>query len=75
MYQQSLDLKFPLTEQLSLNLDYPESEISYGDSITCIKWSSELANSYTTIHFNQIAVANQSWLKTKVANWLGIKYI
>jgi len=72
MYQQSLDLKFPLTEQLSLDLDYPESEISYIDSI---KWSSELANSYTTIHFNQIAVANQSWLKTKVANWLGIKYI
>jgi len=72
MYQQSLDLKFPLTEQLSLNLDFPKSEISYGKSIT---WSSELTNSYTTIHFNQIAVANQSWLKTKVANWLGIKYI
>lgn len=69
MYQQSLDLKFPLTEQLSLNLDDPKSEISYVDSI---KWSSELANSYTTI---RIKVKNQSWLKTKIGNWLGIRYI
>jgi len=93
MYQQSLDLQFPLTQQLSLNLDVPENIIN---NLT-VPFTSELViasnftgtlNSYLTINDSdgveaariddtglQLRMENQSWLKTKVANWLGVKYL
>ena len=93
MYQQSLDLQFPLTQQLSLNLDVPENIIN---NLT-VPFTSELViasnftgtlNSYLTINDSdgveaariddtglQLRMENQSWLKTKIANWLGVKYL
>ena len=93
MYQQSLDLQFPLAQQLSLNLDVPENIIN---NLT-VPFTSELViasnftgtlNSYLTINDSdgveaariddtglQLRMENQSWLKTKVANWLGVKYL
>ena len=93
MYQQSLDLQFPLTQQLSLNLDVPENIIN---NLT-VPFTSELViasnftgtlNSYLTINDSDgveaariddtgisLRMENKSWIKTKVANWLGVKYL
>ena len=93
MYQQHLDLQFPLTQQLGLNLDVPEDQQPkyYVDSsvYTTIDSSFEgTMNSYLTVSNSNgaetariddtgisLRMENKSWLKTKVANWLGVKYL
>jgi len=94
MYQQQLDLQFPLTQQLSLDLDVPVDQRLkfYVDNklVTTIDdvWASGTMNSYLTVSNSNGAEAariddtgislrmeNKSWLKTKVANWLGVKYL
>ena len=93
MYQQSLDLQFPLTQQLSLNLDVPENIINnltvpFTSELVIASNFTETLNSYLTINDSdgveaariddtglQVRMENQSWLKTKVANWLGVKYL
>jgi len=65
MYQQSLDLQFPLTQQLSLDLDVPvDRRLKFyvaNNLITTIDdvWASGTMSSYLTV----------------VANWLGVKYL
>ena len=94
MYQQHLDLQFPLTQQLGLNLDVPVDQRLkfYVDNnlITTIEGlsSDNTMTSYLTVNNSDGAEAariddtgislrmeNKSWLKTKVANWLGVKYL
>ena len=86
MYQQSLDLQFPLTQQLDLNLDTPVDQrtVFYFDTSMCTTidavWASETVNSYITVSNSEgtgisLRMENKSWLKTKVANWLGVKYL
>ena len=93
MYQQHLDLQFPLTQQLGLDLDVPEDQQPKYcvDSalITTIEGSlTGTMNSYLTVSNSNgaetariddtgisLRVENKSWLKTKVANWLGVKYL
>jgi len=93
MYQQHLDLQFPLTQQLGLNLDVPENvlrELStpYTGFALDAVWASGTVNSYITVNNSDgdeaariddtgisLRMENQSWLKTKVANWLGVKYL
>lgn len=93
MYQQKLDLQFPLTQQLGLDLDVPEDQQPkyYVDSalITTIEGSlTGTMNSYLTARNSNgaetariddtgisLRMENKSWLKTKVANWLGVKYL
>jgi len=93
MYQQHLDLQFPLTQQLGLNLDVPEDQQPkyYVDSskFTTIDSSFEgTISSYFTVSDSNgsetariddtgisLRMKNQYWLKTKVANWLGVKYL
>ena len=79
--QLSLDLDFP--EELMTNLKTPYySDLLMADGFT------GTVNSYLTVNNKNgveqariddtglsLKVENQSWLKTKVANWLGIKYI
>ena len=93
MYQQHLDLQFPLTQQLGLDLDVPEDQQPkyYVDSalITTVEGSiTGTMNSYLTVSNSNgaetariddtgisVRIENKSWLKTKVANWLGVKYL
>ena len=94
MYQQHLDLQFPLTQQLGLDLDAPVDQRLkfYVDNnlITTLDavWASGTVNSYITVSNSNGAEAariddtgislrmeNKSWLKTKVANWIGVKYL
>ena len=94
MYQQHLDLQFPLTQQLGFDLDAPVDQRLkfYVDNnlITTIDavWASETVNSYITVSNSNgdesariddtgisLRIENKSWLKTKVANWLGVKYL
>ena len=94
MYQQHLDLQFPLTQQLGLDLDVPEDQQPkyYVDSalITTIEGSltGGTMNSYLTVSNSNgvesariddtgisLRMENKSWIKTKVANWLGVKYL
>ena len=95
MYQQQLDLQFPLTQQLGLNLDAPVDQRLkfYVDSalLTTIDGtfnSVGTISSYLTVSNSNgaetariddtgisLRMENKSWLKTKVANWLGVKYL
>ena len=94
MYQQHLDLQFPLTQQLGLDLDVPVDQRLkfYVDNnlITTIDGlsSDNTMTSYLTVNNSagdeaariddtgiSLRMENKSWLKTKVANWLGVKYL
>ena len=95
MYQQQLDLQFPLTQQLSLDLDVPvDQRLKFyvnDDLITTIDGtfnSVGTMSSYLTVNNSDgdeaariddagisLRMENKSWLKTKVANWLGVKYL
>ena len=94
MYQQHLDLQFPLTQQLGLDLDVPvDQRIEfYVDNklVTTIDdvWASGTMSSYLTVNNSDgdeaariddtgisLRMENKSWLKTKVANWIGVKYL
>ena len=94
MYQQQLDLQFPLTQQLGLDLDVPvDHRLKFyvdNNLVTTIdsSWDCGTVNSYITVNNSDgdeaariddtgisLRVENKSWLKTKVANWLGVKYL
>ena len=94
MYQQHLDLQFPLTQQLGLDLDTPvDQRIEFyvdNNLITTLDavWASGTVNSYITVNNSNgdeaariddtgisLRMENKSWLKTKVANWIGVKYL
>ena len=95
MYQQQLDLQFPLTQQLGLDLDVPvDKRLKFyvnNDLITTIDGtfnSVGTISSYLTVSNSNgaetariddtgisLRMENKSWLKTKVANWLGVKYL
>ena len=94
MYQQHLDLQFPLTQQLGLDLDVPVDQRLkfYVDNNLGItidsNWDCGTVNSYITVNNSDggeaariddtgisLRMENKSWLKTKVANWLGVKYL
>ena len=94
MYQQHLDLQFPLTQQLGLDLDAPVDQRLkfYVDNnlITTIEgsWASGTMSSYLTVSNSDggeaariddtgisLRMENKSWLKTKVANWIGVHYL
>ena len=94
MYQQHLDLQFPLTQQLGLNLDVPVDQRLkfYVDNnlVTTIDGlsSDNTMTSYLTVSNSNgaetariddtgisLRMENKSWIKTKVANWLGVKYL
>ena len=80
MYQQSLDLRFPLEQQLSLDLDVPDHE----KLMTNLKTPLLMASTFNSYGMDRVRidntglslkVENKTWLKAKVANWLGLKYI
>ena len=87
MYQQSLDLQFPLTQQLSF--DFPHEKNLYCQTVPftgmcidpqlTITGTTNSGLSVTQLEVNgnglYIRQENKSWLKTKVANWLGVKYL
>ena len=95
MYQQHLDLQFPLTQQLGLDLDAPvDRRLKFYVDNNLVTTIDGTYNSVGTIssflNVNNsdggvmariddaglsIKMENQSWLKTKVANWLGVKYL
>jgi len=93
MWQQHLDLQFPLTQQLGLNLDVPKAVLSslstpYTGFALDAVWASGTVNSYITVSNSDgdeaariddtgisLRMENKSWIKTKVANWLGVKYL
>jgi hypothetical protein len=95
MWQQHLDLQFPLTQQLGLNLDVPvdQRQQFYVDTSKFTTIDSTFnsvgtISSYFTVSDSNgsetariddtgisLRMKNQSWLKTKVANWLGVKYL
>ena len=94
MWQQHLDLQFPLTQQLGLDLDAPVDQRLkfYVDNnlITTIDGLStdNTMTSYLTVSNSNgaetariddtgisLRMENKSWLKTKVANWIGVKYL
>ena len=96
MYQQHLDLQFPLTQQLSLDLNVPDEggEANWKTLYTNVStttidavWNWEKAYNITVNNSDgdeaariddtgiSLRMENQSWLKTKVANWLGVKYL
>ena len=85
MYQQSLDLQFPLTQQLSLGFPYEKMlvttspSLAYMDSQLSITATTNSGLSVTQLQVTEsglyIRQENKSWLKTKVANWLGVKYL
>ena len=94
MYQQQLDLQFPLTQQLGLDLDVPVDQRPkfYVDAskftIDSTFNSVGTVNSYITVNNSDgdeaariddtgisLRMENKSWIKTKVANWLGVKYL
>ena len=86
MYQQSLDLQFPLTQQLSFGFPHEKnltmlsscfmSSIDPQLSITATT-NSGLSVTQLEVNGNGLYIRqeNKSWLKTKVANWLGVKYL
>ena len=96
MYQQKLDLQFPLTRQYSLDLNTPKDLLNY------LRTPYATASTYVSSDFNSVGtissyltvsnsngsetariddqgislrMENKSWLKTKIANWLGVKYL
>jgi hypothetical protein len=92
--QQHLDLQFPLTQQLGLDLDVPvDQRLKFyvnNNLVTTIDgmWASGSMSSYLTVNNSKgdeaariddkgisLRMENKSWLKTKVANWLGVKYL
>ena len=87
MYQQSLDLQFPLTQQLSFDFPIGNTHnyaglFSKGHTVklpqVCITGTTSSGLSETvTIEAKGVYIhqENKSWLKTKVANWLGFKYL
>jgi len=95
MWQQHLDLQFPLTQQLGLNLDVPVDQRPqfYVDTgkfttIDCTYNSVGTISSFLNVNNSDggvmariddqgisLRMENNSWLKTKVANWLGVKYL
>lgn len=93
MYQQSLDLRDRLSEQLSLNIDVPEKIINYNDlgatdSFINLGTITSSVSSYITVNNVNgdegvrigdtglsLRIENKTWLKTKVANWLGVQYL
>ena len=95
MYQQHLDLQFPLTQQLGLDLEVlvDQRQQFYVDTskFTTIDGtfnSVGTISSYFTVSDSNgsetariddtgisLRMKKQSWLKTKVANWLGVKYL
>ena len=85
MYQQSLDLQFPLTQQLSFGFPYEKMLVTtspsntYIDSQLSITGITNSGLSVTQLEVNgnglYIRQENKSWLKTKVANWIGVKYL
>jgi hypothetical protein len=81
MYQQQLDLQFPLTQQLGLDLDALITTIdglSSDNTMTSYLTVSN-SNGAETARIDDTGISlrmeNQTWLKTKVANWLGVKYL
>ena len=93
MYQQHLDLQFPLTQQLSLDLNVPENVLRelrtpYTSELIIASDFTGTMSSYLTVNNSDgdeaariddagisLRMENKSWLKTKVANWLGVKYL
>ena len=93
MYQQHLDLQFPLTQQLGLDLDVPEDQqpkycVDTSEFTTIDSSFNGTMNSYLTVSNSNgvesariddtgisLRMENKSWIKTKVANWLGVKYL
>ena len=94
VYQQHLDLQFPLTQQLGLDLDAPvDQRIEFyvdNNLVTTIDGlsSDNTMTSYLTVSNSNgaetariddtgisLRMENKSWIKTKVANWLGVKYL
>ena len=93
MFQKTFHLSFPLTQQLSLDLNVPENVLRelrtpYTGFVLDAVWASGTVNSYITVNNSDgdeaariddtgisLRMENQSWLKTKVANWLGVKYL
>ena len=86
MYQQSLDLQFPLTQQLSFGFPHEKNLTMLSscfvpriDSELCITGITNSGLNVTQLEVNgnglYIRQENKSWLKTKVANWLGVKYL
>ncbi len=88
MQQQSFRFYDIDPEQLSF--DFPVQQRSYvqTDLLTTIDSSYGTMNSYLNVNNSDggvmariddaglsIKMENQSWLKTKVANWLGVKYL
>jgi len=86
MYQQSLDLQFPLTQQLSFGFPHEKNLTTLSscfvpciDSQLSITGITNSGLNVTQLEVNgnglYIRQENKSWLKTKVANWLGVKYL
>ena len=95
MYQQQLDLQFPLTQQLGLDLEVLVDQRTqvYVDTSKFTTIDSTFnsvgtISSYFTVSDSNgsetariddtgisLRMENKSWLKTKVANWLGVKYL
>ena len=95
MYQQHLDLQFPLTQQLGLDLEVlvDQRQQFYVDTSKFTTIDSTFnsvgtISSYFTVSDSNgsetariddqgisLRMENKSWLKTKVANWLGVKYL
>ena len=95
MYQQHLDLQFPLTQQLGLDLEVlvdqrPQFYVDASKFTTIDSTFNSVGtiSSYFTVSDSNgsetariddtgisLRMKNQSWLKTKVANWLGVKYL
>jgi hypothetical protein len=92
MWQQHLDLQFPLTQQLGLNLDVPQDQRPHyftscigGDIVSGVAVFSDAFLAVNNSDGDEAAriddtgislrMEKQSWLKTKVANWIGVKYL
>ena len=91
MYQQTLDLRDRFSEQLCLNLDVPElssglytcniNDGAVGSISSYIRPYITVSNcdGYEAARIDDtglsIKVENKTWLKTKVANWIGVKYL
>ena len=80
MYQQHLDLQFPLTQQLGLDLEVPKDLLNnlrtpYAIASTYVSDSNGAETARIDDTGISLRMKNQYWLKTKVANWLGVKYL
>ena len=95
MYQQHLDLQFPLTQQLGLDLEVladqrPQVYVDTSKFTTIDGTFNSVGtiSSYLTVSNSNgsetariddtgisLRMENKSWIKTKVANWLGVKYL